>query len=47
MENFINRETNRGWLELGFAYCEALFERGEMDELSFEAACEDYKKRGV
>lgn len=47
MENHISKETNQAWLELGLAYMEALYERGEIDELSFEAAYEDYKKRGV
>ena len=47
MDNHISKDTNQAWLELGFDYVEALYERGEIDEQSFLYSCDSYANRGV
>lgn len=47
MDNHINKETTQAWLELGFDYVEALYERGEIDVQSFLDSCDSYANRGV
>lgn len=45
-KNIIN-ETEKAWLELGFDYMEALYEKGRISDLEFENAIQSYAERGL
>ena len=47
MDNHLSNDISLAWLELGFDYVEALYERGEIDEQSFLDSCDSYANRGV